>query len=275
MVKILEDIMDYQWIDLKTEGHVATVGLSRLDTLNALNYGLATEMTEVFQDLAANDDIWVIVLKSNARIFSAGLDLKETMSGGLMGNRTGLLTFPIRVKNLFECCHAIEECKKPVIAAVHGKCVGAGLDIIAACDLRLCTEDATFSLREARICLVADMGVLQRLPLIIGEMYTRLMAYTGRFFSAAEVQKMGLILDVYPDQEALMAGAIKLAGDIMESAPLAVQNTKEVLNYSRTVSIREGITLAVHKNMMLMQSEDCMEAMVAFSEKRKPNFKGA
>ena len=101
-----------------------------------------------------------------------------------------LLDIPIKEKNIFECCHAIEECKKPVIAAVHGKCVGAGLDIISSCDLRLCTQNAEFSLREARIGIVADMGVLQRLPLIIGQMYTRQMAFTGRFFNAAEVAKM-------------------------------------------------------------------------------------
>ena len=112
-------------------------------------------------------------------------------------------------------------------------CVGAGLDMISACDLRLCTQDATFTLREARIGIVADMGVLQRLPHIIGQMYTRQMAYTGRFFSAPEVERMGLVLEVY------------------------------------------GISLAVHKNMLLLTSGDCMEAMVAFSEKRKPNFKGA
>lgn len=266
--------MDYQWIELRMEEHIATVGLNRIESLNALNLELATEMVEVFQELSANDDIWVVILKSNARIFSSGLDLKDAMSGGLIGNRKNLLNLPVNGKNFFECCHAIEDCRKPVIAAIHGMCMGAALDIIAACDLRLCTHDAAFSLREARIGIVADMGVLQRLPLIIGQMHTRLMAYTGRFFTADEVQKMGLILEVYPNQEAMMVGAKLLAREILESAPLAVQNTKEVLNYSRSVTIREGIALAVHKNMLLFPSEDCAEAMNAFSERRKPNFKG-
>jgi len=267
--------MEYKWIEVIKENHVATVSLNRKEALNALSYELATEITEVFRELSTEDNVWVIILKSNARIFSAGLDLKDAVSRGLFGTPKKLLDIPIHDKNIFECCHAIEECKKPVIAAVHGMCVGAGLDIISSCDLRLCTEEATFSLREARIGIVADMGVLQRLPFIIGQMYTRQMAFTGRFFSAAEVEKMGLVLGVYPDQKALLTGAKKLAEEIMECAPLAVQNTKEVLNYSRTASVLDGISLAIHKNMLLLSSEDCREAVVAFAEKRKPNFKGA
>jgi enoyl-CoA hydratase len=154
-------------------------------------------------------------------------------------------------------------------------CVGAGLDIISSCDLRFCTVDATFSLREARIGIVADMGVLQRLPYIIGQGFTRQMAYTGRFFSAAEVERMGLVLEVLPDADSMLAAARKLAGEIMECAPLAVQNTKEVLNYSRFASVKDGISLAIHKNMLLLASEDCKEAMTAFAQKRKPNFQGA
>ncbi|HOO36957.1 MAG TPA: enoyl-CoA hydratase-related protein [Deltaproteobacteria bacterium] len=266
--------MDYRCIEVQTDNHVAMVSLNRVDALNALSYELATEITDVFHALDADDNVWVVILRSNARIFSAGLDLKDAMSRGIIGNTKKLLDIPLSEKNLFECCHAIEECRKPVIAAVHGKCVGAGLDIISACDLRLCTEDAEFSLREARIGIVADMGVLQRLPYIIGQMYTRQMAYTGRFFSAPEVARMGLVVEVYPDRDAMMAAAAKLAGEIMESAPLAVQNTKDILNYSRFVSVKEGISLAVHKNMLLLPSEDCKESFIAFMEKRKPDFKG-
>ncbi len=267
--------MNRKWIEVEKENHIATVALNRVDSLNALSYELATEITDTFSELALDDETWVVILKSNARIFSAGLDLKDAMSRGLVGTRNGLLQIPLKDKNIFECCHAIEECKKPVIAAVHGMCVGAGLDISASCDFRLCTQDASFSLREARIGIVADMGVLQRLPLIIGQMYTRQMAYTGRFFNADEVAKMGLVIEVYPDKQSMLAGAGKLAEEIMESAPLAVQNTKEVLNYSRFVSVRDGISLAVHKNMLLLPSEDCKESMTAFMEKRKPNFRGA
>jgi len=266
--------MTYKWIELTTDEHVATVSLNRVNALNALSYELATEITEIFQELETMDDVWVVILKSNARIFCAGLDLKDAMSRGIVDKPKRILDLPTRDRNIFECCHAIEECKKPVIAAVHGMCVGAGLDIISSCDIRLCTEDARFSLREARIGIVADMGVLQRLPFIIGQGYTRYMAYTGRFFSSAEAEKMGLVLEVCADQAAMLVAAQRIAAEIQESAPLAVQNTKEVLNYSRTVPIKEGIAMAVHKNMLLLRTEDCAEAMIAFSEKRPPHFKG-
>jgi enoyl-CoA hydratase len=266
--------MSYRLLEIKKEDYIATVGLNRVDAMNALSYELATEITDMFHEMDRDDDVRGVILHSNSRIFTAGLDLKDAMARGFIGTSKRLLNIPEQEKNIFECCHAAEECRKPVIAAVHGRCIGAGLDIISACDLRLCTADAEFSLREARIGIVADMGVLQRLPFIIGQMYTRQMAFTGRFFNASEVAKMGLVIDVYPDKAAMMAGAKALAEEILESAPLAVQNTKEVLNYSRFVSVKEGIALAVHKNMLLLPSDDCKESFIAFMEKRKPDFKG-
>ncbi len=266
--------MDYRWIEVTTEKHVATVALDRTDSLNALSLEFAKEIFAVFEELDRVDDVRVIILKSNARIFCTGLDLKDAMSRGVIGDPKQMLNFPTNDRAMFECCHAIEECRKPVIAAVHGMCIGAGFDIVSACDLRLCTEDATFSLREARIGVVADMGVLQRLPYIIGQAFTRQMAYTGRFFTAREVERMGMVIEVFPDQEALMAGSLRLAAEIAESAPLAVQNTKEVLNYSRTATVRDGVTLAAHKNMVLFKTEDFQESVKAFEERRKPEFRG-
>jgi Enoyl-CoA hydratase/carnithine racemase len=175
---------------------------------------------------------------------------------------------------LFDCCNAIEECPKPVIAAVHGKCIGAGLDMISACDIRLCSEDAIFCLKEANIGLVADMGVLQRLPLIIGQGFAREMAYTAENYSARKAEKMGLVSDVYADQDALAAAAQQLAMQIVANAPLAIQCTKEVLNFSRYTNVSEGMALAIQKNMFLLTTEDMKEAVVAFLEKRAPDFKG-
>jgi len=153
-------------------------------------------------------------------------------------------------------------------------CIGGGLDIISACDIRFCSEDASFSLREAAIGLVADMGVLQRLPHVIGQGFTREMAFTARFYKAKEAQAMGLVNALYPDPPAMMEGAKKLAREIAANAPLAVQATKEVLNASRHIPVQDGMSLAKHKNMVLMLSQDLKEAFVSFMEKRKPDFKG-
>ncbi len=265
--------MEYKFIDLQINDHVANVGLNRPKSLNAINLEFAEEITQVFKELDKMDDVWVIILKSNARIFSAGLDLKQMVLSDHK-NIASLFKIPVEDRYLFDCCHAIDDCRKPVIAAVHNKCVGFGLDIAAACDMVLCTADASFTLREARIGIVADVGALQRLPYIIGLANTKRMAYTAKFFSAEEVERMGLVVEICPDMDALLAAADKLADEIKKSAPLAVQNAKEVLNYGRTATIREGINMAVHKNMLLLTSEDCKESFTAFIEKRKPAFKG-
>ena len=170
--------MAYQYIDLKIENHVATVAMARLDALNALSLDFASEIACVFRELGANDDVRAIIFCSKARIFCAGLDLKEA-AGGDNSSAKGILDTIRKSQPLFDCCNFIEECSKPVIAAINGKCIGGGLDMISACDIRLCTEDAIFCLKEANIGLVADMGVLQRLPFIVGQGFAREMAFTA------------------------------------------------------------------------------------------------
>jgi enoyl-CoA hydratase len=266
--------MSYQFLEVSIEDHVATVTLARKDSMNALSLSFTAEIATAFRELGANDEVRAIVLASKAKAFCTGLDLKEFAAIGMKGTAKSSLEFPEKLRALFESCDGIEACPKPVIAAVNGMCIGGGLDIISACDIRLCTQDATFSLREAAIGLVADMGVLQRLPHVIGQGFTREMAFTARFYKAEEAEKMGLVNAVYPDAPAMMDGANKLARQIAANAPLAVQATKEVLNVSRQATVQDGMLLAKHKNMVLMLSQDLKEAFVSFMEKRKPDFKG-
>lgn len=265
--------MAYKYVDLKIENNMATVAMARLDALNALNNELASEIASVFLELGANDDVRVIIFCSKARIFCAGLDLKEA-AGSSLGTVKGSLDMIRHSQPLFDCCNFIEECPKPVIAAVHGKCIGGGLDMISACDIRLCTEDALFCLKEANIGLVADMGVLQRLPLIVGQGFAREMAYTAANYTARDAEKMGLINHVYADQSGLMNAAQKLAAQIAANAPLGIKYSKEVLNFSRYVNVYEGMSLAIQKNALLLMSDDLKEAMLSFLEKRPANFKG-
>ncbi len=265
--------MKYKFIELEVKNHVAEVGLARVDSLNALSLEFASEIADVFRKLGTTDEVRAIILTSKARIFCSGLDLKEA-GGHFKATAKGAIESVERSQPLFDCCNAIEECPKPVIAAVHSRCIGGGLDIISACDIRLCTEDASFCLKEAAIGLVADMGVLQRLPLIVGQGFARQMAYTAAEYPAQVVEKMGLVNSVYKDKDALMAGAKKLAAEIAQNAPLGVRATKEVLNYSRYANVQNGMAMAIQKNMVLMASDDLKEAVTAFIEKRPPNFKG-
>jgi enoyl-CoA hydratase len=265
--------MGYEWVKLVVEDNVGTLTLSRTEGSNALSLAFATEITEAVRELDAMEQARVIVLSSTAKAFCVGLDLKDFMNVDL-GSAKSSLEFPAQLRYLFDSANSFEKCKKPIIAAVHGMCIGGGLDIIAACDMRLCTEEATFSLREAALGIVADMGVLQRLPSIIGQGFTREMAYTARFFTAREVERMGLVNTVYPDYTAMMEGANRLARQIAANPPLAVQSTKDVLNYSRSSTVPNGMSYAMHKNMVLLNSEDLKEALSSFMEKRKPDFKG-
>ncbi|MDP2854045.1 MAG: enoyl-CoA hydratase-related protein [Smithellaceae bacterium] len=265
--------MSYKYIDLKIENYVATVAMARVEALNALSLEFASEIAGVFRELGANDDVRAIIFCSKARIFCAGLDLKEAAAGA-SGTAKGVIDTIRNSQPLFDCCNFIEECPKPVIAAVHGKCIGGGLDMISACDIRLCTEDAIFCLKEAAIGIVADMGVLQRLPMIVGQGFAREMAYTAANYTARDVEKMRLVNHVYADHAGLMAAAQKLAAQIAANAPLGIRSTKEVLNFSRYVNVYEGMAMAIQKNATLLMTDDLKEAMMSFLEKRPADFKG-
>jgi len=268
--------MKYKFIELEIKDYIAEVELARLDSLNALSLEFSSEIADVFQKLGTRNDVRVIILTSKARIFCSGLDIKEVGNHLLKASAKSMNESmeKERLQPFFDSCNSIEECPKPVIAAVHSRCIGGGLDIISACDIRLCTEDASFSLREAGIGLVADMGVLQRLPLIIGQGFTRQMAFTAAEYPAQEAEKMGLVNAIYKDKDSLMAGAKKLAAEIAQNAPLGVRATKEVLNYSRYTDVKSGMAMALKNNLFLMSSDDFKEAIAAFVEKRPPKYKG-
>lgn len=262
----------YQYVQISVEGHVAIAALNRVDRLNAINPVLAKDIVDSITELSSSEEIRAIILASNARIFCAGIDLEAVARRDK--SNISRRAFAKDPHYSLACCNILEQCKKPVIAAIHGKCIGGGLDIACACDIRLCSEDAEFSLREAAIGVVADMGVLQRIPHIIGQGFTREMAFTAKFYKAQEVEKFGLVNRVYPDKESLMVGAKELAAQIAANAPIAVEETKDVLNFSLTKVHEDGMAYAKQKNGILFSSEDMKEAAQAFREKRKPVFKG-
>jgi enoyl-CoA hydratase len=267
--------MSYQFIEVEVDNYIATLSLARTKSLNALNVPFVTEITDAVRALNTRNDVRVIIVNSNARVFCVGLDLRDFKALELIDSEAKSTYYlKDKAQAFFDCSNILERCRKPVIAAVHSFCVGGGLDIACACDIRLCTEDALFCLKEAAVNIVADMGVLQRLPLIVGQGFAREMAFTARNYSAKEAERMGLVNAVYPDRETLLSEAKKLAVQIAENAPLAIMGTKEVLNYSRTASVEDGMDMSIQKNCLLFLSKDSHEAFAAFSENRKPKFKG-
>ncbi len=264
---------------VEKKGHLAWVFLNRPEKKNAMGPAAWKEIIPIFADLDADAEIRVVIVAGEGRDFSAGIDLVgmaplipalvewDRSTGGTMQLFKAI--FPMQ-----ESMSCIEKCRKPVICAFHGYCIGAALDLGTACDIRLASEDALISLREAALAFIADVGVLQRLPLIVGQGIAREMAFTAGFIDAQRAREINLVNRLYPDKESLLQGAEKLALEIAAQAPLAVQGAKEVLNYCRGKSIADGLEYVAARSAMILPSEDLAEALASFAGKRNPEYKG-
>ncbi len=236
------------------------------------------ELGAAFDEISVDARVRAVILRSEAKHFSYGLDLPaafQELGPGLSGG-TASVRMELRrtISRLQEQVTKIARCPVPVIAAVHGWCIGGGVDVITACDLRLASDDAKFSVRETKIAIVADLGTLQRLPLVVGPGHARELAFTGKDVNARRAKEIALVNDVYPDREALIAGAEKLAREIADNPPLTVRGVKSVLDFGQGKSVAEGLDYVAAWNSAFLASEDLGEALSAFLEKRPPNFRG-
>jgi len=259
---------------VERDGHVATVSLLAPTMVPAL----FTELGHTFAELAGDAQLRAVILRGDAKVFSYGLDLAAafaswgpTFAGGLAASRTELWTM---VRQIQASITQIASCPAPVIAAVHGWCVGGGVDVITACDLRICTADARFSVRETKVAMVADLGSLQRLPLVIGDAATRELALTGKDIDAARAQALGLVSQVVADRAALEAAARALAAEIAANPPLVVRGVKQILDQATRGDVAEGLERVAVWNAAFLPSEDLGEAASAFGAKRPPVYKG-
>jgi enoyl-CoA hydratase len=260
---------------IEKDGHVAWLTFNRPEKRNTMTLGVFEGLIKHFAEFDEDPDVRVVVMKAEGKSFNAGLDLVE--AGNMFSASPGADAREENRKKIMraqESNTVIEKCRKPVIAAVHSHCIGAGVDMICACDIRMASEDAVFAVRETKMALVADLGTLQRLPHIIGGGWFRELALSGRNFSAEEALKLGFITQLCEDRERLYEEAGKLAAEIAACSPLAVQGTKDLLLYSRDHGVDAGLQYAAQKNAALLPCEDVMEAFAAFMEKRPPDFKG-
>jgi len=173
---------------------------------------------------------------------------------------------------LQQAVSAAESCRKPILAAIHGVCMGGGIDLVTACDMRFATKDARFSVREIDLAIMADVGTLQRLPRLVGEGLARELAFTGREFDGNEAHTMKLVNQVFADRESLMTAVLKTAAEIASKSPLTIRGIKDTLNYSRDHSVAEGLSYVAAKNSAILVSSDLAEAMSAAKQKRKARF---
>ncbi len=258
---------------------VAEVALLGPGKGNAMGPDFWRELPVVFGALDADPDVRAVVLTGSGAHFSYGLDLPAMMPewAGLLGGnalaapRTDFLHV---IRRMQDAVTSVAACRKPVIAAVSGWCIGGGVDVVSAADIRLASADAKFSVREVKVAIVADIGSLQRLAGIIGEGHLRELAYTGRDVDAARAERIGLVNDVYPDQAALLDAARSLAADIAANPPLVVQGVKDVLDRQREQDVAAGLRYVSAWNAAFLPSEDLGEAVQAFMERRSPKFSG-
>jgi enoyl-CoA hydratase len=245
---------------------------------NAMGPEFWDELPLAMDEINENSEIKVIILKGSGEHFSFGLDLLKMMpklgdllEGQMMAEKR--LKLKSLVKHMQSGFLKMHQSPKPVIAAIHGWCVGGGLNMISAADIRLCSSEAKFSLRETRLAITPDIGGLQFLPTIIGQGFTRELAFTAKDFDAKYAEKMGLVNNIFATPEKLFEEANNMAKQIVENFSIAVQGAKEVLNYCQDKSIASGLDFVATWNSAFLQSEDFNEMLTAGLEKRKPNFK--
>lgn len=243
---------------------------------NAVNVKLRTECIACLERMAVDPDVRCVVLSADGPVFCAGIDLQEMAmplaTQGLDAARRGMVLGAF-VRDFQSFVTAFERFPRPVIAAVQGPCIGGGVDIITACDIRLCSKQAVFSVREARVGLAADVGTLQRLPRVVGcESWVRDLAYTGRDVDAEEARRHGLVQEVLDGGKELMAKAEALAREIAANSPVAVAATKASLVFSRDHTVADGLEHVATMNQAFLQAPDLAISVQAMRSRERPQY---
>jgi len=246
---------------------------------NAMGPAFWAELPVVFTELDTDPDVRAIVLTGSGRNFSYGLDLAamgDTL-GSMMADSSSSkprADFHARLKTMQYAITAVADCRTPTIASVHGWCIGGGVDLISAVDIRYASADAKFSVREVKLAIVADVGSLARLPLILSDGHLRELALTGKDIDAARAERIGLVNDVHPDAEASLAAARATAAEIAANPPHTVHGIKDVLDEQRTAQVAASLRYVAAWNAAFLPSKDLTEGITAMFEKRAANFTG-
>lgn len=268
--------MSYKTFDFSVADHVAQIVFNRPDKANAMILPFWQEMADVFAEIEDRPEIRAVVISSTGKHFTGGLDLSAfaNIAGDMLQGDRGRAGEQMRraVAEMQESFAVIDRCRVPVLAAIQGGCVGGGVDLISACDMRYCTEDAWFCIQEINIGMTADVGTLQRLPHLMPQGLVRELAYTGRRMPAGEALKAGLVNQVFGSQDDMLAFALDVARTIGSKSPLAIHGTKEMLNYTRDHSVADALNYMQVWQAGMFLTGDLMEAIQANQEKRPAKF---
>ena len=265
----------YTTLSVNIEHHIAHVQLSRPQELNSMNVAFWSELPEAIRLIDNLSMARVIVISSTGKHFSAGMDLAvfHNMGASFQGEPARRAEQSRRhILQLQDAFTALEKARVPVLVACQGGVIGGAVDMISACDMRYCTQDAFFCIKETQIGMTADVGTLQRLPHLIPHGLVKELAYTGRNMKSDEAKSCGLVNHIYADQESLLAGVMAIAQQIAVHSPLAVAGCKEMLNYTRDHSVSDSLNYMATWQSGMLQMPDVLEAMSATKEKRSPVF---
>jgi len=274
--------MTYRCFDVRTADAIAHITLKRADELNTMVPEFWRELPEIVRDIDDNAKARVVVISSTGKHFSAGMDLSVFTGGQSAGTQAarspderGRVRANLRrsVLDIQETFNIIDRARMPVLVAIQGGCVGGAVDMASACDCRYATEDAFFVIQEINIGMTADVGTFPRLCSLMPQGWVRELAYSGARLPARKALELGLVNDIFPTQEAMLAHVMRVAADIAEKSPLAVHGSKVMINYARDHSIADGLDyIATWQAGMYNPEADMMESFKARAEKRKPQF---
>lgn len=255
---------------------VAEITLNRPERSNAINQAMWQELRMAFSWADESDEVRVAILGGAGRNFCAGIDLAMLAGvGKSVAQRDparGREALRRVILDLQDCLSSVERCRKPVLAAIQGACIGGAIDLVSCCDMRYAAADAHFAVREIDVGMVADVGTLQRLPRLIADGMAREMAYTGRRVDGFEAKLIGLINQLFETPDTLFEGVRQIARTIAAKSPLAIRGSKEMLNYGRDHSVADGLNYVATWNASMLLSTDFDEAMSALRDKRPPCF---
>ena len=259
------------------ENNVAHIVLNRPEAFNAMPRPFWNELPTIVHDINDNAKARVIVISSTGKHFTAGMDVSVftdgesiTASGGDPHTRAeAFRQFVLTLQGSFSC---LDNARIPVIAAIQGGCIGGGVDMVSACDIRYATDNAFFQIAEINIGMTADVGTFPRLCNLIPQGWVRELAYAGRRLPAAKAKEIGLVNDTFATQEAMLAHVMELAHEIAAKAPVAVAGSKRMINYARDHSIADGLDYIATWQSGMFSPPHMMEAVAAKAQKREPNF---
>ena len=272
--------MSYECFEVEVVDKVGVVKMNRPERSNSMIPSFWNELPVIVDELSNSGSVRAMVLSSEGKNFCSGMDLSVFSNDDTIGPQDGQPghrsrrneRFRSTAMKLQETFTAMERARMPVLCAIQGACVGGGIDMVSAADMRYCTENAWFSIAEINIGMTADVGTLQRMPKLVPEGIVRELAYTGRRWSADEAKAAGFVNEIYPDHDTLLDAVMNTAGEIASKSPMAVWGTKQTMHYTRDHTVADGLEFIANWNAAMFDTDDMAEAFKASVENRQADF---